>query len=341
MSPWAILGGISLIGAYEGKRSQEQAARTAYEEQITALDDASELVDQAYDEAIGYLEQGNSEAAGYVIESAKIASRHILEYGNLSIDTQREFYRIADEKLQPFVEQGLFAMDEYASMLGIPNSQGELVPYDVADLRETPGYQFQFEEGQRAVDSSGAARGTQLSGRQMKELTRYGDGLAQLYFNKRLDQLLPMIDAGFGASQYQGNAALSTGQGIAGTQQWMGGNLADIELSEGQSLGNLATSLGTNKANMATERAGDQTTIALGRANAATSRAQSDAAADSSFLNNVFSIGSMALPYVMPERNAASAVEMNALAPRRSLRIRNDYDPEYDFYNNAFGYGRR
>lgn len=339
MNPLAILGGLSLIGAYDAKRGQEQAAATAYEEQIRALDDASTLVDQAYEEAIGYLEQGNAEAAGYVIQSAKVASRHILEYGNLSIDTQREFYKIADEKLQPFVDQGLFAMDEYASMLGIPNAAGELVPYDVADLRETPGYQFQFEEGQRAVDSSGAARGTQLSGRQMKELTRYGDGLAQLYFNKRLDQLLPLIDAGFGASQYQGNAALSTGRGIADTQQWMGSNLADIELSEGSALGTLAGQFASDRANLATGRAQDQTTIALGRANAATSRAESDAAADSGFLNNVFSIGGMVLPQIMPERDT-TAVEMNALAPRRSLRIRNDYDPEYDFYN-AFGYGRR
>ncbi len=44
--------------------------------------------------------------------------------------------------------------------------------------RQTPGYQFAMDQGQRAVQSSAAARGTLLTGGTLKALTGFGQGLA-------------------------------------------------------------------------------------------------------------------------------------------------------------------
>jgi len=162
---------ISIVGAYDQYSDAKDGPERIEQLQTGALSDASALLDAAFLEAAGLLEAGHHAAAAHIIQAAKTASRHILEYSNLSIESQKEFYKIADSKLQPFVEQGQFAMDEYASMLGIPNSAGELVPYDVADLRETPGYQFQFQEGQRAVE--GSAVGRVLGGRHVKNQFSY------------------------------------------------------------------------------------------------------------------------------------------------------------------------
>lgn len=44
--------------------------------------------------------------------------------------------------------------------------------------RASPGYAFRFNEGQRAVESGAAARGGLMSGKTLKDLARFGEGLA-------------------------------------------------------------------------------------------------------------------------------------------------------------------
>lgn len=267
---------IAIAGAYDQYSNGKDGPERIEQLQFGALDDASALMDAAFLEAAGLLEAGHHEAASHIIQAAKSASRHILEYSNLSIESQKEFYKIADSKLQPLVDQGMFAMDEYASMLGIPNSRGELVPYDVADLRETPGYQFQFQEGQRAVESS--AVGRVLGGRQVKEQIRYGDGLAQLYFGQRLDQLAPLIQAGANAASQQASNAFNTGQGIAATQERTGGQLADISLTEGEGLANAALSTAGGLAELLLGNATNQANLAIGRGTAGANRVEGEIA---------------------------------------------------------------
>ncbi len=45
-----------------------------------------------------------------------------------------------------------------------------------ADLRADPGYQFRVSEGQKALERSAASKGLLLSGGQLKDLTRFGQG---------------------------------------------------------------------------------------------------------------------------------------------------------------------
>jgi hypothetical protein len=45
-------------------------------------------------------------------------------------------------------------------------------------VRTLPSYQFDQAEGTRAVDRSSAARGMDASGRTLKDLTRFGTGIA-------------------------------------------------------------------------------------------------------------------------------------------------------------------
>lgn len=50
------------------------------------------------------------------------------------------------------------------------------------DYKTSPGYQFRFSEGQRAVESGGASRGMLMSGGTLKDLVRFGDGVASADF---------------------------------------------------------------------------------------------------------------------------------------------------------------
>lgn len=55
-------------------------------------------------------------------------------------------------------------------------------------IESLPGYQFQLEEGIKGVERGAAAEGMQRSGKTMKELTRFAQGLASTEYDKFLDR---------------------------------------------------------------------------------------------------------------------------------------------------------
>lgn len=66
---------------------------------------------------------------------------------------------------------------------------------------DSPVFQFPFEQGQRAIENSAAARGGLFSGRTARELADYGTGLASQQFgNLFLNPLLSIAGAGGAAS---------------------------------------------------------------------------------------------------------------------------------------------
>ena len=71
-------------------------------------------------------------------------------------------------------------------------------------VRALPAYQFDQQEGQRAIDRSAAARGMDASGRTLKDLTRFGTGLADQTYGNQLTRLLGLNQQGFS----QGMSAL-------------------------------------------------------------------------------------------------------------------------------------
>lgn len=64
-------------------------------------------------------------------------------------------------------------------------------------VRSLPGYAFDQSEGTRAVDRSAAARGMDASGRTLKDLTRFGTGLADKTYGDQLSRLLGINQQGF------------------------------------------------------------------------------------------------------------------------------------------------
>ncbi len=89
-------------------------------------------------------------------------------------------------------------------------------------LEKTPGYQFRFDQGRKAIEGSAAAKGTLLTGGAAKDLTEFGQGLASTEFDNEYRRLFGLAGLGQGAagaigaygSSYGDNATnLLTGQG--------------------------------------------------------------------------------------------------------------------------------
>lgn len=98
-------------------------------------------------------------------------------------------------------------------------------------FKETPGYQFQLAEGQKAIDRSAAARGMALSGSAIKAHQRFSQGLANQTYGEYLNRLQALSGAGQTATGqafagYQNNsntlASLYGAQGNAAASSYIG-----------------------------------------------------------------------------------------------------------------------
>ena len=232
--------GLGVLGFLDSKKTNNQNSAATAE----ALAAAEEEINNGAQIALDMLYQGQAEAAAAIMMGAEEASAHILNYYGVAENVQREFYQEAAAKLQPFADLGLNAFDEMASMLGIKNSGGEIVPFDLRNLEETPGYQFQQGEGQKAVERSQAGRN--LSGRASKELLEYGQQVASSYFNTRLSQLGALGSVGANAASQQASLAASTGANLAQTATSTGNNLANIAMTEAEGIANIGLATSNN-----------------------------------------------------------------------------------------------
>lgn len=89
---------------------------------------------------------------------------------------------------------------------------------------ETPGYNFRFDEGLRALDRSASARGRLQGGGITREVQRYGQGIAADEFNNYANRLAGIAGMGQGATQSTAtlgaNSATNIGNALqAGAQQ--------------------------------------------------------------------------------------------------------------------------
>lgn len=129
----------------------------------------------------------------------------------------RRQYTQTREDLAPYREVGVPALEQYASLFGV-GREGLLSDDEIADARsrfvETPGYEFRFNEGIRALDRSAAARGRLRGGGHERELIRYGQGIATDEFGNYANRLAAIAGMGQGATVATGTFGQQTAGNI-------------------------------------------------------------------------------------------------------------------------------
>src|SRR5271169_2703990 len=80
------------------------------------------------------------------------------------------------QNVQPWLQAGQQSLAQYQNLLsgGAPN-------FNVANL---PGYQFEQQQGQQAIQNSAASRGQALSGNTDQALMQFGQGMASTQFQQ-------------------------------------------------------------------------------------------------------------------------------------------------------------
>lgn len=103
---------------------------------------------------------------------------------------------------------------------------------------ESPDYQFNLAEGQKAIDRSLAARGGALSGRGVREGERYASGLASGELNNFTQRLLQIAGLGSAGITTSANAGMTSAGQIGAAQINAGNTRASAYMTGAQGVNN-------------------------------------------------------------------------------------------------------
>lgn len=145
---------------------------------------------------------------------------------------QQAMYDQQRADLAPWREAGASALTRLAGTVDTP-------------FQTSPGYQFAFDEGMRAVQDSAAARGRLNSGATWQALNRYGQGVANQEFGNWQNRLAALAGVGQSATTQTGafgaNAANAMGAANMAAGNAIGGGAINAANAINGGVNNLAT----------------------------------------------------------------------------------------------------
>jgi Chaperone of endosialidase len=143
--------------------------------------------------------------------------------------------------LNQYIPQGTNAFNQMANFSGSGPGGAAAQQQAYDSYMESPDVAFLREQGERSVLQNARAAGG-VGGNVLKELQRYGTGVASQGFNDYYNRLKGVADMGFGASQGVGS--------LRGQQAGIVGNLSSQQaqnaLQGGQMSSNVLSNLGNN-----------------------------------------------------------------------------------------------
>lgn len=171
---------------------------------------------------------------------------------NAALALQSQNYNQTTANLAPYLTTGNQANTQLQTDLGLGSNTsaagyGSLTaPFTAQSLENTPGYQFQLQQGTQALNQSLGAQGDLFSGAALKEGQQFATGLADSTYNTAYSQYLANNQ-----QNYNMLAATSgSGQNAATNQGGFAAGLSSIGTPTLQNTGNI-TAAGTNAGNTA------------------------------------------------------------------------------------------
>jgi len=194
--------------------------------------------------------------------AARGAGGQLQMYGLLSAMMQQQMFQQAQNALNPFIQGGQGAFNALLPLIGANPGGNPLTapltrPFQptMAQLEQTPGYQFTLEQGLNAVNNSMASRGLGQSGNALAAAAQYASGLAsntyqqqfQDYWTNNMNafnQLAGVGQQGASSANALAGAATQTGANIGNSLMQAGQGLASGTLGQGTAMGNFFSGLG-------------------------------------------------------------------------------------------------
>ena len=140
-----------------------------------------------------------------------LGSRESARAAEKQADIYKDVYGQQRQDLAPYMQLGQTATTRLDDLLS------GRVPFE-----GSPEYDFRFDEGQRALENSAAARGMLFSGQTGKALQDYGQRAASQERATTLGQLMQAAGLGGGATQTATQAGGNLAINLGGAQQQLG-----------------------------------------------------------------------------------------------------------------------
>lgn len=190
---------------------------------------------------------------GSAKRAADVAAQKEAEAGRLV----EQRYQDISKLYTPYQEAGTAALGKYQTTAAtLPEYTSRINQYaagmdpimakiqstNLNDYESSPGYDFRFQQGQRALEASRAAQGMSGSGATGKALLEYGQGIGSQEYQSYLDRLYKQI----GGVQAQ-IGGVQAGQQSAGQTLDAYGNLIDRGLNASNANAQLGMSAATQQ----------------------------------------------------------------------------------------------
>lgn len=157
--------------------------------------------------------------------------------------TSKDVYGQQTAALQPYQAAGTQAL----SQMSDPNLSRS---FTMNDFQSSPGYQFQMDQGNQAIQRSAAAKGLLGSTGTMKTMDQYSQGLANQDYqtalgnfksdqNQRFGQLSSLANVGQNANQQFVGAAGNYGNQVSNNTVGMGNATAAANIGEANRMSGL------------------------------------------------------------------------------------------------------
>lgn len=164
--------------------------------------------------------------AGAAVYGASKQSKAVKGAADQSAAVQREALTALRGDLEPYRAAGVPALGGMQDAAGLGGPDG--YARALAAFQSSPGYQFQFDEGMRAVNNGAAAQGMSNSGATMKALQARGQQLANQDFGQYYSRLAGLAQIGQSSAAQVGAAGMQAAGGIANTLTSAGTAQANI-----------------------------------------------------------------------------------------------------------------
>lgn len=170
-------------------------------------------------------------AAGSAIAGSEAAGA-TTSASNAAIAQQQAALQQQAQLSAPYRGLGESAIPQLQTLLGIaPAGKNPQATTDaqLAALRNTPGYQFQQQQGTQNTINAASAQGLSLSGNTLEGLSKFNQGLADTTYEQAVGNLENVVNTGQAAAAGQaanvGNAAANIGNTLVN----QGNTLAGID----------------------------------------------------------------------------------------------------------------
>lgn len=194
---------------------------------------------------------GASSAANAQVDASKSAAQLQAEQAQKALDFQKQQWETQQKNEAPFLAAGTQAANTLAGLTSTPG-EGLLTPWTkefhaptAEEAAQTPGYKFQLEQGNEALQRSAVASGGLLTGGTAKALDQFSQGLASSNYQQTFQNALQQYSTAYNTFQ---NNQTNTFNRLA-SQEGIGQTTAATLGQEGaQASGNAANILLTSGA---------------------------------------------------------------------------------------------